>query len=58
VLLGLFGVIGPLSISNAYMILPALFVTLMVCVYGLLKIPDLTASILGGRTGTWVNLFG
>jgi hypothetical protein len=58
VLLGLFGVIGPLSISNAYMILPALFVTLMVCVYGLLKIPDLTASILGGRAGTWVNLFG
>jgi hypothetical protein len=58
VLLGLFGVIGPLSISNAYMILPALFVTLLVCCYGLLKIPDLTASILGGRTGSWVNLFG
>jgi type IV secretory pathway VirB6-like protein len=58
VLLGLFGVIGPLSISNAYMILPALIVTLAVCVYGLLKIPDLTASILGGRTGSWVNPLG
>ena len=58
VLLGLLGVIGPLSISNAYMILPALFVTLLVCVYGLLKIPDLTSAILGGRPGAWVNLFG
>jgi type IV secretory pathway VirB6-like protein len=58
VLLGLFAVIGPLSISNAYMILPALIVTLAVCVYGLLKIPDLTASILGGRTGSWVNPLG
>ena len=58
VLLGLFGVIGPLSISNAYLILPALVVTLAVCVYGLLKIPDLTASILSGRTGTWVNPLG
>ncbi len=55
VLLGLFGVIGPLSISNAYVILPALVVTLAVCVYGLLKIPDLTAAILSGRTGIWVN---
>jgi len=58
VLLGLFAVIGPLSISNAYMILPALFVTLAVCVYGLLKIPELTASILGGRAGSWVNPLG
>ena len=58
VLLGLFAVIGPLSISNAYLILPALIVTLTVCVYGLLKIPDLTASILSGRTGTWVNPLG
>jgi hypothetical protein len=39
-------------------ILPALIVTLAVCVYGLLKIPDLTASILSGRTGTSVNPLG
>jgi len=58
VLLGLFAVIGPLSISNAYVILPALVVTLVVCVYGLLKIPDLTAAILSGRTGIWVNPLG
>jgi len=58
VLLGLFAVIGPLSISNAYLILPALIVTLFVCAYGLLKIPDLTAAILSGRTGIWVNPLG
>ena len=58
VLLGLFAVIGPMTISNAYMILPALVVTLAVCVYGLAKIPELTAAILGGRTGTWVSPLG
>jgi hypothetical protein len=58
VLLGLFAVIGPLSISNAYMILPALIVTLAVCVYGLFKIPDLTAAIFSGRTGVWANPLG
>ncbi len=58
VLLGLLGVIGPLSISNAYVILPALIVTLAVCAYGLLKIPDLTAAILSGRAGIWVSPWG
>ena len=58
VLLGMLAVIGPISISNAYVILPALFVTLMVCIYGLFKIPDLTMAILGGRVGTWVNPLG
>ena len=58
VLLGLLGVIGPLSISNAYVILPALIVTLAVCAYGLLKIPVLTAAILSGRAGIWVSPWG
>jgi hypothetical protein len=52
------GVIGPITITNAFVILPALFVTLMVCIYGLVKIPELTMSILSGGTGTWVNPMG
>ncbi len=58
VLTAMFQVIGTISISNALTILPALLVTLFVCIYGLVKIPELTASILGGRTGTWVNPMG
>lgn len=58
VLLGMLGVIGPLSISNAFTILPALLVTLFVCIFGLVKIPELTSMILGGRTGSWVNPLG
>src|SRR6202012_4014096 len=58
VLASMFQVIGTISISNAFTILPALLVTLAVCVYGLVKIPELTASIFGGRVGTWVNPFG
>jgi len=58
VLTSMFGVIGAISISNAFTILPALFITLFVCIFGLVKVPELTASILGGRTGTWVNLMG
>jgi type IV secretory pathway VirB6-like protein len=58
VLANMFQVIGTISISNALTILPALLVTLAVCVYGLFKIPELTASILGGRVGTWVNPTG
>jgi hypothetical protein len=58
VLLGMLAVIGPLSLSNAFTILPALLVTLFVCIYGLIKIPELTASILGGRSGSWVNPLG
>jgi hypothetical protein len=58
VLLGLLAVIGPLSLSNAFTILPALIVTLFVCIYGLVKIPELTASILGGRAGSWVSPLG
>ena len=58
VLLGLLGVIGPITISNAFTVLPALIITLFTCIYGLIKIPELTASILGGRGGTWVNPMG
>ncbi len=58
VLSSMFQVIGTISISNAFTVLPALLVTLAVCVYGLFKIPELTASILGGRVGTWVNPTG
>jgi type IV secretory pathway VirB6-like protein len=58
VLSSMFQVIGTISISNAFTVLPALLVTLGVCVYGLFKIPELTASILGGRVGTWVNPTG
>jgi type IV secretion system protein VirB10 len=58
VLTSMLQTIGTISISNAFTILPALFITLFVCIFGLVKIPELTASILGGRTGTWVNLMG
>ena len=58
VLANMFQVIGTISISNAFTVLPALLVTLAVCVYGLFKIPELTASILSGRVGTWINLTG
>ena len=54
-LLGLLGVIGPINIANAWTILPALFLTIIVCAFGLLKIPELTAAILSGRVGTAVN---
>ena len=57
-LTSMFQVIGTISISNAFTILPALFITLFVCIFGLVKIPELTASILSGRTGTWVNPMG
>ncbi|HEY0308927.1 MAG TPA: type IV secretion system protein [Acidobacteriaceae bacterium] len=58
VLTSMFQVIGTISISNALTILPALFITLFVCIYGLVKIPELTSAILSGRTGTWVNPMG
>ena len=58
VLLGMLAVIGPLTLSNAFTLLPALMVTLFVCIYGLIKIPELTAMIFGGRTGSWVNPLG
>jgi hypothetical protein len=58
VLSSMFQVIGTISISNAFTILPALLITLFVCIFGLVKIPELTGSILGGRTGTWVNPMG
>lgn len=58
VLLGLLGVIGPITLSNAFTVLPALIITLFTCIYGLIKIPELTASILGGRSGSWVNPMG
>lgn len=58
VLTAMFQVIGKISISNALTILPALLITLMVCIYGLVKIPELTGAILSGRAGTWVNPMG
>jgi hypothetical protein len=58
VLTSMFRVIGNISISNALTVLPALFLTLMVCIYGLVKIPELTGAILSGRAGTWVNPMG
>jgi TrbL/VirB6 plasmid conjugal transfer protein len=58
VLTSMFQVIGNISISNALTILPALFITLFVCIYGLVKIPELTGAILSGRSGTWVNPMG
>ena len=58
VLTGMFQVIGNISISNAFTVLPALLITLFVCIYGLVKIPELTGAILSGRAGTWVNVRG
>ena len=55
VVVGMFSVIGTLSIKNIATLLPALLTLVFVCVYGLHKIPELTASILGGRAGTWVD---
>ena len=58
VLAGMFQTIGNINISNALTILPALLIALIVCIYGLVKIPELTSSILGGRAGAWVNVMG
>ena len=58
VLTSMFQVIGTLSLSNALINLPALLITLFVCIYGLVKIPELTGAILSGRSGTWVNPMG
>jgi len=58
VLTSMFQVIGTISISNGLAVLPALLITLFVCIYGLVKIPELTSAILSGRTGTWVNPMG
>jgi type IV secretory pathway VirB6-like protein len=58
VLAGMFQVIGNITISNAFTVLPALLITLFVCIYGLVKIPELTSAILSGRAGTWVNVMG
>jgi len=58
VLLGMLAVIGPITLSNAFTIMPALLITLFVCIFGLFKIPELTGSILGGRSGSWVNPMG
>lgn len=58
VLLGLLAVIGPITLSNAFTIMPALLVTLFVCIYGLIKVPELSASIFGGRSGSWVSPLG
>jgi hypothetical protein len=58
VVIGMFSVIGTLNLSNIVTLLPALVTLMFVCVYGLHKIPELTASILGGRSGTWVDPSG
>ncbi len=56
VVIGMFQVIGTLSLMNIVTLLPALLTLTFVCIYGLHKIPELTGSILGGRAGTWVDL--
>jgi hypothetical protein len=58
VVVGMFGVIGTLSLSNIVTLLPALLTLAFVCIYGLHKIPELTGAILSGRAGTWVDLSG
>jgi hypothetical protein len=58
VLTSMFQVIGNITITNAFTILPALFITLFVCIFGLVKIPELTGAILSGRSGTLVNPLG
>ena len=58
VLTGMFQTIGTITISNALTVLPALLISLFVCIYGLVKIPELTSAILSGRAGTWVNVMG
>jgi hypothetical protein len=58
ILLGLLAVIGPLTISNAYVLMPALIVTLAVSVYGLIKIPELTSAIISGRVGLAASPLG
>lgn len=58
VLTSMFLFIGKISISNVFTVLPALLVTLFVCIYGLVKIPELTSAILSGRAGTWVHPMG
>ena len=58
VLTSMFQVIGNISIANALTVLPALLITLLVCIYGLVKIPELTSAILSGRAGTWVDPTG
>lgn len=58
VLTAMFQVIGAITLSNALTVLPALLITLIVCIYGLVKIPELTGAILSGRSGTWVNPMG
>jgi len=58
ILLGLLGVIGPLTISNAYVLMPALIVTLAVSIYGLVKIPELTSAIVSGRAGIAASPLG
>ena len=51
VLLALLAIMGPVTISNAYVLMPTLIVTLAVCAYGLVKIPELTSAIISGRVG-------
>lgn len=56
VVIGMFHLMGTLDLTNLVTLLPALITLAFVCVYGLHKIPELTGAILGGRTGTWVDL--
>jgi TrbL/VirB6 plasmid conjugal transfer protein len=56
IVIGIFGVIGTLNLSRIVPLLPALLTLGIVGLYGANKIPELTASILGGRTGTWVDV--
>jgi TrbL/VirB6 plasmid conjugal transfer protein len=55
IVIGVFGVIGTLSLSKIVLLLPALMTLAVIGFYGANKIPELSASILGGRSGTWVD---
>ena len=53
-ILGFLAVTGPVTLDNATLLMPALFMFLLTAIYGLIKIPSLTSSIFTGRSGDFV----
>jgi len=53
-ILGFLAVTGPVTLDNATLLMPALFMFLLTSIYGLIKIPSLTSSIFTGRSGDFV----
>lgn len=53
-ILGFLDVTGPVTLDNAALLMPALFMFLLTAIYGLIKIPSLTSSIFSGRSGDYV----